>query len=36
MTAITEFTPISEACTATIHQALESGEAVTGPLHVGY
>lgn len=36
MTTITQFTPISEACTATIHQQMETGESYTGPLHVGY
>lgn len=35
MTTITEFTS-GKVCTATIHQALDTGEAVSGPLHVGY
>lgn len=36
MSTITEFAPGAEVCTATIHQTLETGEAYTGPLHVGY
>lgn len=38
MSNVTEFTPTGEVCTATLHQPHPpfDGEAVVGPLHIGY
>jgi len=36
MSNITEFTPICESITATIHMDMDGGESVQGPVHVGF
>lgn len=35
MTNVTEFVG-GEVCTATVHMESETGEAYSGPLHIGY
>jgi hypothetical protein len=36
MSSVTEFAVTAEVCTATVHLETPTGEAYSGPLHIGY